>query len=67
MKEFFFLNKGEYVPNPDFKALVCTVTVLRCIDLVLPVSGRALWMNQECVGGSRLGTSESCLFSETLD
>lgn len=57
MKELFFLNKGKYLPNSDCEALASTVPVLRCIDLVLPVGGRALWMNEEYVGGSRLGTS----------
>lgn len=62
MKELlFFLNKGKYFPHSDCKALVCTVPVLRCIDLALPVSGRALWMNEDYVGGSRRSTSESCL------
>lgn len=55
------LNKSCDVPHSDSKALVCTLPVLHRIDLVLPVSRRALWMNEEYVGGSRRSTSESCL------
>lgn len=60
-RAFFFLNKSKYFPHSDCKALVCTVPVLHCIDLVLPVSRGALWMNEEYVGGSRRSTSVSCL------